>query len=107
MKNYKSKKVSPGKVRIHRFFWGVGIFVALYLSFGGDYNLYKYWKLKQKKYESLERIKELESEGEQLSNEVEKLSKDLSYIEKIAREEYKMGKKGEKIYLIKEKESNE
>lgn len=107
MKYYKSQKVTPKKIRLHRFFGVVAIFMALYLCFGSDYNLYKYWKLKQRKQESLERIHELEFESARLSKEVERLNKDLTYIEKIAREKYKMGKKGEKIYLIKETVSNE
>lgn len=45
-------------------------------------------------------IKVLEQKKEQLLQEKEKLRSDPDYIEKIAREKYKMKKKDEKVYQV-------
>jgi cell division protein DivIC len=49
-------------------------------------------------------IKVLETEKKQLEIEKEKIKNDPEYIEKIAREKYKMKKKDEKVYQIVEDE---
>ena len=49
-------------------------------------------------------IKILEAEKKQLEIEKDKIKNDPEYIEKIAREKYKMKKKDEKVYQIVEDE---
>lgn len=102
MKSYRANKLKSKKKRLRRLFGGTAIFILLYFCFGSDYNLYKLWKLNQKKKEVLSHIKHLKLEKEQLSLEIERLNNDLAYIEKKAREDFKMGKKGEKIYIIRD-----
>ena len=46
------------------------------------------------------KIAELREEKEKLKNEKSRIENDLDYIEKIAREEYKMVKPGEKIFKV-------
>ncbi|MFQ5865606.1 MAG: septum formation initiator family protein [bacterium] len=93
------------KKRIRALIGGATICLILYVFFGGEYNLYKLWNLKQNHNELLSEVKNLELEKTELSKQIENLNNDLDYIEKIAREEYKMGKQGEKIYIIKEKDN--
>ncbi|MFQ5822693.1 MAG: septum formation initiator family protein [bacterium] len=93
------------KKRIRTLIGGAAILLFLYLCFGGEYNIYKFLKLKQKHKELFSEVKDFELEKKELSEQIEKLNTDLAYIEKIAREEYKMGKQGEKIYIIKEKDN--
>ena len=65
----------------------------------GTLQLYKFTKQKQ----DLEReINELEIEKEKLDKMKSNLENDPEYIEKIAREKYKMKKKEEKVYEIVE-----
>jgi cell division protein FtsB len=47
-----------------------------------------------------EEIKGLEQKKEQLLKEKDKLQNDPEYIEKVAREKYKMKKKDEKVYQV-------
>lgn len=103
MNYYKAEKTNLKKKTLRRLLWGVGVIFVMYLCFGGEYNLYKFWKLEQKKQEIFAKITMLELEKEQLSIKIERLSTDLAYIEKIAREEYNMGKKGEKIFISKDR----
>ena len=46
------------------------------------------------------RVHRLEAQNDSLRAVLEKLETDLDYIEKVAREEYGMAKKGERIYRI-------
>ena len=46
------------------------------------------------------KIANLRAERETLKNEKNKIENDLNYIEKIAREKYKMVKPGEKIFKV-------
>ena len=96
--------MSSKKKNLRRLiFWGI-VIVFVYLGFGGDYNLYQLWKLNQKKQILHVKIQQSKQMQEQLSSEITKLKYDSTYIEKIAREEFKMGKQGEQIYLINTKD---
>lgn len=94
----KSKKVT--KKIIITFF----LLIILYFLFGGDYNIYNLLKYRQQAKELQVQIQESKNEKKTLKVEIEKLKSDSTYIEKIAREEYKMGKPGEKIYVVKSKD---
>jgi len=89
--------------------WKTGLFIAailgviIYLFFAGDYNLYHLWKLKQKKKALISEIANQRKRNLDLQTEIQKLKADSTHIEKIAREKYTMGKKGETIYKFKEK----
>jgi len=80
------------------------VLIILYFFFGGDYNIYNLWKYRQKEKDLRSEIQTIEKEKEQLTTEIEMLKNDSSYIEKIAREEFKMGKPNEKIYIVKSKD---
>jgi len=82
----------------------VFLLIILYFLFGGDYNIYNLWKYRQKEKDLRSEIQKSEKEKEQLTNEIEMLENDSTYIEKIAREEFKMGKPDEKIYIVKSKD---
>jgi len=78
--------------------------ILLYFFFGGDYNIYNLWKYRQKEKDLRSEIRTTDKEKEQLTTEIEMLKNDSSYIEKIAREEFKMGKPNEKTYIVKSKD---
>ena len=87
-----------------KIFGSVFLLIILYFLFGGDYNIYNLWKYRQKEKNLRSEIQKNEKEKEQLTAEIGMLKHDSTYIEKIAREEFKMGKPDEKIYIITSKD---
>ena len=77
------------------------VLVCIYLLFiHGDYGLYKYWKLEKEKQSLQLKIKQLRLERTALQEEIELLKSNKQYIEKVAREKFKMGRPKEKVYYI-------
>jgi cell division protein FtsB len=66
----------------------------------GDHGLLKLYKIKNERKLIQNKITNLRAERETLKNEKNKIENDLNYIEKIAREKYKMVKPGEKIFKV-------
>ena len=77
------------------------IFFSLSIIFiFGDHGVLKLYKIKNERRAIQKKIAELREEKEKLKNEKNKIKNDLGYIEKIAREKYKMVKPGEKIFKV-------
>ena len=80
--------------------------VALILVVGGYgsiktvRNIYKVWCLSRMMRAEEKALDEAVKRIESLEKELERLTNDSTYIEKIAREEYGMIKKGEEVYRI-------
>ena len=81
----------------------VGCISLLLFSDRGLINL---WSLKKEKLEIQNEINDLRNQIAMLEKEQEKLKFDEKYIEKIAREKFKMVKPGERVFKVKERESN-
>ena len=81
----------------------VGCISLLLFSDRGLINL---WLLKKEKLEIQNKINDLRNQIAMLEKEEEKLKFDEKYIEKIAREKFKMVKPGERVFKVKEEESN-
>tara|TARA_B100001250_G_scaffold248492_1_gene213631 strand:+ start:50 stop:388 length:339 start_codon:yes stop_codon:yes gene_type:complete len=102
-KSFKQNK--PGTLLIFQkqFFKGLVflIFFSLIIVFiFGDHGLLKLYKIKKERQIVQKKITLLREEREKLKTEKIKIENDLSYIEKIAREKYKMVKPGEKIFKV-------
>ena len=65
------------------------------------------WKTDQELEKWEWRVQQLEAQNDSLRVVLEKLETDLDYIEKVAREEYGMAKKGERIYRIQQAPESE
>ena len=77
------------------------IFFSLAIIFiFGDHGIVKLYNIKNERKIIQKKIVELREEKEKLKNEKNKMENDLDYIEKIAREKYKMVKPGEKIFKV-------
>ena len=73
----------------------------------GDHGLLQLYKLKQERKEVQEHITQLRENRETLIAEKNRLENDLKYIEKLAREKYRMAKPGEKVFkVVPKKESD-
>lgn len=85
----------------HIIFFAILTIIAVIFMTGsrGTYQLYKFHKQKQ----DLEiEVKMLEKEKQELEKVKDKIENDPEYIEKVAREKYKMKKKEEKVYEVVE-----
>ncbi len=75
----------------------VGCILLLLFSDRGFVTL---WNLKKEKIEIQEDINSLRQQIASLEKEAEKLEFDEKYIEKIAREKFRMSKPGEKVFKV-------
>ena len=96
----KSKSILAPKKHLYK-----GIVFLMFFSFAmvfifGDHGLLKLYNIKNQRKEIQKKISQLREEKEILKNEKSKVENDLDYIEKIAREKYKMVKPGEKIFKV-------
>ena len=78
----------------------IGCITLLLFSDRGLINL---WLLKKEKLEIQNEINDLRSQIAMLEKEEEKLKFDEKYIEKIAREKFKMVKPGERVFKVTNK----
>ena len=77
------------------------IFLSLIIVFiFGDHGLLKLYKIKNQRKKIQTHITQLRNEREQAKEKTNKIVNDLNYIEKMAREKYKMVKPGEKIFKV-------
>jgi len=77
---------------------GVSFLIIIFLI--GDRGLYQLYKIKAQRKITQKRIEELKTEIDLLENEKNRLETDLDYIERLAREKYRMAKKGEKVFKV-------
>ena len=101
-KSNKNTKVSGKKSQWSPWHYLVivGIVLVLFVFLRGNYGFIKYVQLLKQKRELIKEIENLKIQSEALKKEIDQLLHDYRYIEKIAREKYKMGKAGEKIYFL-------
>lgn len=103
MRTKKRKSVNrpqKSKRRPIHFVLILGIFFFFYAFVLSNHGLLKYYQLLTRRDRLAKQIESLKQEQTRLQQEIELLMNNYQYIEKIAREKYQMGKKGEKIYII-------
>ena len=83
----------------------IGVTLLIIFIFG-DHGLFQLYKLKRERKQVQIHITQLRENREKLIAEKNRLENDLDYIEKLARERFKMAKTGEKVFkVIPKKES--
>ena len=80
--------------------------VLLIIFIFGDHGLLQLHKLKKERAKIQLYISQLRENRKILMVEKDRLENDLKYIEKIAREKYRMAKPGEKVFKVMPKEEN-
>ena len=86
-----------------KFIRGILFIIAITLSIVFifvDHGLLQLYKLKKERSEIQKYISQLRETREQLISEKNRLENDLEYIEKLAREKYRMAKPGEKVFKV-------
>ena len=102
-KSFNQNKTSPFLIFQKQFFKGLVFLICfslIIIFIFGDHGLLKLYKIKNERQMIQKKIALLREEREKLKTEKIKIENDLSYIEKIAREKYKMVKPGEKIFKV-------
>ena len=85
----------------------IGVTLVIIFIFG-DHGLFQLYKLKQERKEVQKHITQLRENRETLIAEKNRLENNLEYIEKLAREKYRMAKPGEKVFkVVPKKESDD
>ena len=93
--------------RVIRAILVMGALALLIIFFFGNHGLYQLYGLKKERAKIQTRINELREEKQQLEGEKMKLKTDYKYIEELAREKYRMAKKGEKVFKVIEKDKKD
>tara|TARA_Y100001936_G_C15969533_1_gene610318 strand:+ start:761 stop:1099 length:339 start_codon:yes stop_codon:yes gene_type:complete len=112
MKNYSRKKpkvkaASNIQKKIIRAVLLFGFLALLITFFFGDHGLYHLYTLRAERNKVQKEIDYLRNQKITLEDEKTRLKTDYKYIEEMAREKYRMAKKGEKVFkVIEEKEEN-
>jgi len=86
--------------------FGVVLLVAVLILIAlviGDHGVYRLIKLRQERSAIQNRITELRARQAELKLEENHLESDIEYIEKLAREKYRMARKGERVFKVVEK----
>ena len=107
--NFRSKKrsnINSNKFQqlLIRMILVVGSLILLIIFFFGDHGLYQLYQLRSEKSKIQYSISSLRDKKQLLEEEKNKLSNDPKYIEQLARERFRMAKKGEKVFKVIEKD---
>ena len=81
----------------------IGTLILLIIFFFGDHGLYQLYKLRSERSEIQAAITIMREQKQTLEVEKNKLTTDSKYIEQLARERFRMAKKGEKVFKVIEK----
>ena len=93
-----------------RFIRGILFLIAttlLIVFVFGDHGLLQLYKLKRERTEIQNHILKLRQNKEILISEKNRLENDLDYIEKLAREKYRMAKPGEQVFKVIPKQATQ
>ena len=77
----------------------IGIILVFIFIFG-DHGLFQLYTLKKEQTNIQKKILQFREERQLLIEEKNRLENDLKYIEKLAREKYRMAKPGEKVFKV-------
>ena len=80
--------------------------ILIFIFIFGDHGLFQLYTLKKEEKEIQKKIELFREERELLIEEKNRLENDLKYIEKLAREKYKMAKPGEKVFKVIDKDGD-
>ena len=104
----KKKSITTIKLqkKIIRGVLTIGALTLLIIFLFGNHGLYQLYILKKERNNIQEKINLLREEKMALENQKTKLQTDYKHIEELAREKYRMSKKGERVFKVIEKENN-
>lgn len=104
MKKKQSLTSIESQKKVIRGILTIGALTLLIIFLFGNHGLYQLYILKKERNSIQEKINFLREEKIALEDEKTKLQTDNKHIEEIARERYRMSKKGERVFKVIEKE---
>ena len=106
-KGLKQTLKSDIQKRIIKTILLIGALSLLIIFFFGDHGVHQLYTLKKEQAQIQSQINILRKEKIELENEKIKLQTDYKYIEELAREKYRMAKKGEKVFKVIDQKKND
>lgn len=95
-----SKDSSATQQRIIRGILITGAIMLLIIFFFGDHGLYQLYRVRSEREQIKRNIEHLRTERIRLEGKKQQLENDFEYIERLARERYRMARKGEKVFKV-------
>ena len=102
-KRQNNKQVHQIQQQMIRAILIIGALMLLIIFFFGDHGLYQLYLLRSERSEIQATITALREQKQALEEEKNKLTTDSKYIEQLARERFRMAKKGEKVFKVIER----
>ena len=102
-KRQNNKQVQQIQQQMIRAILIIGALMLLIIFFFGDHGIYQLYLLRSERSEIQATITALREQKQILEEEKNKLTTDSKYIEQLARERFRMAKKGEKVFKVIEK----
>ena len=102
-KRQNNKQVHQIQQQMIRAILIIGALMLLIIFFFGDHGLYQLYLLRSERSEIQAKITALREQKQTLEAEKNKLTTDSKYIEQLARERFRMAKKGEKVFKVIER----
>ena len=102
-KRQNNKQVHQIQQQMIRAILIIGALMLLIIFFFGDHGLYQLYLLRSERSEIQATITTLREQKQTLEAEKNKLTTDSKYIEQLARERFRMAKKGEKVFKVIER----
>jgi cell division protein FtsL len=100
--NIIAKKTVVNRKRFKKIFTIIILVLFILIFITGQRGSYQLYKFSRQINELEAEIAKISEEIKKLEQEKDKINNDPAYIEKIAREKYKMKKEGEQVYQIVE-----
>lgn len=104
--NYQNKKRAK-KIKIRIYILGIAALLSFIILIFSDFGLKELFYLKQQKELLNNKIQKLYEQQIALQKEINCLSSDTDYVEKIAREKFLMVKPGEKVFRVIESKTDQ
>ena len=102
-KRQNNKQVHQIQQQMIRAILIIGALMLLIIFFFGDHGLYQLYLLRSERSEIQATITAIREQKQTLEAEKNKLTTDSKYIEQLARERFRMAKKGEKVFKVIER----
>ena len=99
-KSRRNQFIAEAQRKFFRAIILLGISFLIIIFLFGDHGIYQLYQIRAQRKITQKRVEELKTEIALLENEKKRLETDLDYIERLAREKYRMAKRGEKVFKV-------